>query len=563
MSIASAQVPKAAADDFQIGEWRLAARGNELRRGSEVVHLEPKAAELLAYLARRPGDVVAREDLLAAVWQGVVVGDDALTQAIIKLRKALGDDAHAPQYIETISKRGYRLVAAVDQYRPTDSGAAPISTALRHRRLFVAVIGSAVVGFGVLAAALLRGPGWWPLDSGDLAGLAPIVAVMPLANLSGDPQREYFSDGITEDINNALGRFSGLRVMSRGSVQALKGRAATPQQVREALGARYVVQGSVREAGGRVRVAVELADTERGTQLWAESYEGGGAELFEVQDRIVKAIAAKLQVRLTQFEQERIFTRPTDSLEAYDLVLRARSLLGRAERSTNREARTLLARAAKLAPEYGEIAVAMGSAEALRAQFGFVEDAGQAMRKAEEHARRALGMRDSRSHSGAHTLLSSVYAARGEHQRALDEVDRALVLNPNDPRALHRRSNTLLYLGRIEEAVASTESVLQIDRHVTPSNGVHIVLAYYTAGRFADALAFADELLSRAPNLDFLHALRAASLAQLGRLDEARASRDQALRVNPAFEPGIVGTRFADPKLTEKVHEGLRKAGFE
>src|SRR5688572_16704892 len=181
---------------LSIGEWKVDAERNELRRKGESLRLEPKAIEVLLFLAHRPGRVVPREELLAAVWQGVVVGDDALTQAIIKLRKALGDDAHAPQYIETISKRGYRLVAAVDQYRPADSGAAPISTALRHRRLFVAVIGSAVVGFGVLAAALLRGPGWWPLDSGDLAGLAPIVAVMPLANLSGDPQREYFSDGI-------------------------------------------------------------------------------------------------------------------------------------------------------------------------------------------------------------------------------------------------------------------------------------------------------------------------------------------------------------------------------
>lgn len=563
MSIVSTQASNQAADEIRIGEWRLAARGNELRKGGEVVRLEPKASEVLAFLAGRPGEVVAREDLMAAVWPGVVVGDDALTQAIIKLRKALGDDAHAPRYIETISKRGYRLIAMVGA-KPAAAGATASAARSPGRRRLAAGLVTAALGLAILAAAWVRAPGWWPLAGGDRLGAStPIVAVLPFANLTGDPQREYFSDGITEDINDALGRFSGLRVMSRGSVQGLKGKGPTPQQVGEALGARYVVQGSFRESSGRLRVAVELADTERGTQLWAQTYEGGGTELFEVQDRIVKAIVSRLQVRLAQIEQERVFTRSTDSLEAYDMVLRARALLARDSRAGNVEARALLARAEKLAPEYGEIAVEMGRAELLRAVFGWVEDAAGAVRKAEAHARRAIAMRDARSHAGAHALLSSVFTTMGDLERALKEADRALQLNPNDARSLHRRANALLYLGRVDEAVLTFESVLQVDRRLPASSGVPVVLAYYASGRHADALAVADELLARHPDVDVLHAMRAATLAQLGRTEEARAARDHARRANAAFDPGIVGTRFKDPTHTEKVREGLRKAGFE
>src|SRR5688572_27529324 len=187
------------------------------------------------------------------------------------------------------------------------------------------------------------------------------IAVMPFANQSGDPKRDYFSDGITEDIINALGRFSGVMVMSRNAVQAYKGRPGA--EVSRELGVRYIAQGSVRQADGKLRVVVELSDADKGTQLWSERYEGAGAEVFEIQDRIVSNIVGALAVKLTRIEQQRVSAKPTDSLEAYDLVLRARSLIDRHERSSNREARALLAQAEKLAPDYAEIPAALCEAE--------------------------------------------------------------------------------------------------------------------------------------------------------------------------------------------------------
>src|SRR5688572_330421 len=284
---------------LRVGGWEVDPARNELRRDGEAVRLEPKAIEVLAYLARRPGEVIGREELLGAVWPGVVVGDDVLTQAIIKLRKALGDDAHRPRYIETISKRGYRLIASVED-ASSPVGLSPGGEALpqrpaatgdraRPRAALALILGLALVALVPIIGKHVRMP--WPLASdtrGAGSNAMPVVAILPLANLSGDPTRDYFSDGMTEDLINGLGRFANLRVMSRAAVQGFKGAAATPQAIRTELGARYVVQGSVRESAGRVRVAIALSDAEAGTQLWSEQYEGEGAQVFDIQDRIVR-----------------------------------------------------------------------------------------------------------------------------------------------------------------------------------------------------------------------------------------------------------------------------------
>ncbi|MEO7761895.1 MAG: winged helix-turn-helix domain-containing protein, partial [Casimicrobiaceae bacterium] len=358
---------------LQIGDWQVDPDRNALIRSGEAVRLEPKAIEVLILLARSAGKVVGREELLATVWHGVIVGDDALTQAIIKLRKALGDSAQRPSYIETISKRGYRLIAPVAATgATTDAGGAggPIAAPPARRRKIAVLAGA--VALTLVASVVVFDSGGrlalpWPIGTaskgGTVAAAFPTVAVLPLVNLSGDPRRDYFSDGVTEDIISALGRFSGVRVMSRNAVQGFKGKSPSPQAIRDELGARYILRGSVREAGTTLRVAVELSDADHGTLLWSERYDGSDSEVFEIQERIARKIVGNLQVQLTQLEQQRTFTKPTDSLEAYDLVLRARSLLDPPERSTNRQARDLLARAEALAPAYAEVFTALGEAE--------------------------------------------------------------------------------------------------------------------------------------------------------------------------------------------------------
>jgi TolB-like protein/Flp pilus assembly protein TadD len=388
------------------------------------------------------------------------------------------------------------------------------------------------------------------------------IAVMPFANQSGDAKRDYFSDGITEDVINALGRFSGVMIMSRNAVQAYKGRPVTSAEISRELGVRYIAQGSVRQADGKLRVVVELSDAEKGAQLWSERYEGAGADVFEIQDRIVKNIVGALAVNLTRIEQQRVFTKPTDSLEAYDLVLRARSLLDLSERSANREARDLLARAQKVSPEYAEIYTALCEAEFQRALYGWIEDAAEAMRRAEELCKRALASTDQHAHARAHALTAAIYANQERFEEALSHTERAIELNASDSRALYGRGSTLLSVGRIDEAIAAMETAKRFEPHPSAGAGLYLAIAYYVAGRYREALAQADALLTRTPHHVALNAMRAAALAQLGNADEARQAADQVRRFSPLFEVENFGTRFVNKEITAKLHDGLRKAGL-
>ncbi len=566
MSSLSASEETSPSGEFRVGDWRADSRLNELRQGDRTVRLEPKAMEVLAYLARRPGEVVAREQLLAAVWAGVVVGDDVLTQAIIKLRKALDDDAHRPRYIETISKRGYRLIA------PVTVGASPvppIPTPPRSRRRW-AVAAAVALGIAGVALAIpavrqaIRMP--WPLaEDTRIAARTPAlptIAVLPLNNGSDDPKKEYFSDGVTEDIIGALGRFSGLRVMSRNAVQPYKNKEVALHAIRSELQARYVVRGSVRESAGRLRVAVELSDADQGVLLWSERYEGQGAELFEIQDRIVRDIVAALHVKLTQLEQQRNEGRPTDSLEAHDLVLRARFLLERIDRGANREARALLARAHQLAPEYAEVLVVWGEAEIQRALFGWVENPSEAIHRAEELANRILASSDLRSHGRAHLLLARFHSNMGRPEEARVHAERALAVNPADSVSLFWRGVGLLYVGRAEEGVAAMEEARKFDPHMNAAVGVNLVMGYYMTNRYRDAVALSDILLTRFPRDVGLHAAKAASYSQLGDEKQAREAAEQVRRFNPYYQTRFAGERFLKQEHKDKYRLALQKAGL-
>ncbi|MEO5676958.1 MAG: winged helix-turn-helix domain-containing protein, partial [Usitatibacter sp.] len=559
-----------AGSELRVGEWRIDPKRNEVTRNGETARLEPKVIEVLVYLARKAGEVIAREELLSAVWPGVVVGDDALTQAIIKLRKALGDDAYRPKYIETISKRGYRLIAPVSPPAGSRSGAPPARAPARPRKTaLLAVLGAglAVALLALLASSELAGRLRWPIGEGDKAGAKavsyPIIAILPLANQTGDPTRDYFSDGVTEDLINALGRFSGVRVVSRSSVEPYKGRAVTPQAIRKELGARYLVKGSVRGTDGKVRVAVELSDADAGTVLWSDRHDGEGKDVFDIQDRIVKNIVGALEVKVTRLEQERTASRHPDDLEAYDLVLRARALLMRSDRVADREARELLAKAVEKAPGYAEPNVLLGMAEIRRASFGWIEDPGEGLRRAEEHARRALATDDLGAHARAHGLLGEIYSSTGRYDQALVEVDRAIELNPSDAYAIDLRANTLLWQGRIEEAIAGIEMGLRFNPAGRGATTVYnYALAHYVAGRYREAVAIADAAIARFPDAAYVQVVRAAALAQMGNKEEARKAAAQVMRIDPFFKDTEFGNRFVDRRHTAHLQDGLRKAGL-
>jgi len=551
------------AGGLRIGDWNIDVRGNEIARDGVVVRLEPKAIEVLAFLAGHAGSVISREEILSAVWPKVVVGDDTLTQAIIKLRKALGDDAQSPRYIETIPKRGYRLIATVMTSAPA-RGTVPIRPdALAPggaAAIACVVAGLAMSLLGWLAATGIEENGW-PIaaQSGGLPrGKAPpVIAVLPLVNLGNDSRRDYFSEGMTEDIINGLGRFSALRVMSRGAVEPYRAKLPAPRTVRQDLGAEYILKGSVREAQGRLRVSVALSAARQGRVVWSDRYEGEGKDVFEFQDRIVTNIVGVLALQVTQAERERGAGRPVESLEAYDLVLQARQLVYRLDRETNRQARELLRRAIELAPEYGEAYVALAHAEYRRADQGWTDDAQEGMRRVEAHARKALSLPDRGAHARAYAQLARIHGR--DLDVALEDANHAVELNPSDPVALYALGSIQLWMGRTEEAVATLEAARRFDPSL---DDIVLPMGYYLLGRYKRALEDADARLARNPNVVFLLAVRAATLARLGETADASDAILRLRRVAPFTRADAYGGRFRNPAHAQALKDGLVLAGL-
>lgn len=465
-------------------------------------------------------------------------------------------------------------VYALDLSGPGSAAAAPGKLSVPKRRIawlraslaFAAILLAAVTALLAApefakrvrssAAALFAG------RSGEIQESRATIAVLPFANQSESEKRDYFSDGITDDIINALGRFSGVMVIARNAVQEYKGRSAKREEISRELGVRYIVQGSVRQADARLRVAVELSDAERGTLLWSERFEGEGKQVFEIQDQIVKNIVGALAVRLTRLEQQRVFAKPTENLEAYDLVLRARELIGRSERSANREARATLEQALKLAPKYAEAYVALAEAELQRSGRGWMENPEYAVKRGEDLAKYALTLDEPGANARAHGLLARVYSVTAQFDLALVEADRAIEQNVSDAMAYALRGEALLWLGRLDESIAASEAARRFDPRIDPDSGFSLAMAYYAAGRYREALAAADTALARAPDYGYLHAVRAAVLGQTGNTEEARKAADQLLRRDPFFQVERFGTRFVSAELKAKAQEGLRKAGL-
>ena len=457
------------------------------------------------------------------------------------------------------------IARPVKAYRLAAGASAPSAIARQRRRGLRLMIGAAAILAVVAVAAYgfldSRAISILPWSAGDPAPpTRPSVAVLPFVNQSGDPANDYFSDGITEDIISALGRFSALTVMTYNATLPYKGKAAQPADVGRELGVRYLVEGSVRRAGDRVRVSTRLTEAQHGIVLWSQEFDAQLADVFAVQDTITRRVAGTLAASLTRVEQQRAFAKPTDNLDAYDLVLRGRARLWQGTRSSNREARQLFEQALGLDPNYAAAYSGLGLAYLEMAQNGWTEFPGEMLARAEEHARKAL------SHDAdnleAHLILSDVHSSQLQHDRALVEVDRALALNPSDAASHSQRGNILLWAGRIEEAVVELETAFTLNPRLPPGDAFSLGLAYYTARRHDDAVRLLEREALRNPDYLYFPVLLAAAYAELGRAADADRAAEMARRRFPLIDPTTFGSRFRNSADHDYLVDGLRKAGL-
>jgi adenylate cyclase len=390
----------------------------------------------------------------------------------------------------------------------------------------------------------------------------PSIAVLPFTNMSGDAEQEYFSDGITEDLITDLSKISGLFIIARNSSFAYKRRSVKVQEIGRDLGVRFVLEGSIRKAGNRVRITAQLIDAGSGGHLWAERFDRELTDIFATQDEVVEKIVAALAVNLTQGEAQRLRRRGTASVEAYETWLRARELLSRSTREAIAQAKAMYRRAIEIDPNFAAPHAGLSLATISEYVSDWAADPQEALDEAERWARRALELDDQEPVS--HMALGNVMLWRRNHDGALDECRRMIALDPNFAQGHSATGLALMYAGRAAEALEAFAIAKRLDPH-SPSIVLHFVAqANFSLGRYEAAAEHLLERIARTPATDSSRMLLAACYGHRGRAEEARAVWAELMKINPGFS---LAQRervlpYKEPRDFQRIADGLAKAGL-
>jgi TolB-like protein len=499
------------------GQYRLEIERRELRRGAELIELEPKAFDLLAFLVQHRNRVVSKDDLLQAVWHGRIVSESALTTRLNAVRRAIGDDGSAQRLIRTFTRKGIRFVGEV--------------TEIADRAL---------------------------PDK-------PSIAVLPFQNMSGDPEQEYFADGMVEEITTAIARCPWLFVIARNSSFRYKGKPIDVNQTARELGVRYVLEGSVRKAGNRVRIAGQLIDSTTGAHVWVDRFEGTLDDIFELQDRVASGVVGAIEPRLRRAEAERAVRKPTASLDAYDLYWRAQAQAYKRTCESLAESIRLASLALELDPAYGPAMSRIALSRGMQRQRNWIPPSGLEAEEGIAMARQAIAAAGDDPWVLDFAGLALAQLA-GDNDAALSALDRAIVLNPNFALAFGHRAVVLSYLNRPDEAIRSAHQAIRLSPLDPAIFSFYQALARaeLAAGRYEAGLSWAEAALRENGGMPALR-LKLSLCGYLGRHEEARACLSRVGEFH--CEPTIAGIMRAVPKgvvpeLAARVAEGLRKAGL-
>ena len=510
--------------EFLFPDHRLDTDRRELHRGSEIIAIEPQVFDLLVYLVKNRDRVVSKDDLLSSIWGGRSVSDSTLTSRINAARKAVGDSGEEQKLIRTIARKGFRFVG--DVHGPAHEAQPSPRPAL-------------------------------PLPD------RPAIAVLPFTNMSDDPAQDYFSDGISEDIITALSKLRWFFVIARNSSFVYKDKAIHLKQIADELGVAYVVEGSVRKAGERVRITVQLNDVTTGSHIWAERYDRDLADVFAVQDEITEAIVAAIEPQLYAAENFRGRRKLPDSMDAWDLVMRALSHYWRVTRQDNVVAQALLEKAIAIDPHYGQALGVLATSHTFSAHMGW-EDMATAMPIAERAAAAAL-LADSED-PWAHLALGNVYLFARRFDDSLAEFESALRLNPNFSLAQGYYGLALSYCGRWQEAAAAAQRALRLSPR-DPLAAVYCGIASYAqfVGRnYDDAMRLAREAIRQRADFVGAHRVLTAAAGMIGQIDVAAAALQELRRAQPNISLGWIARQMPIQHESEREHymDGFRRAGL-
>ena len=490
------------------GPFRLDTARGMLTRDGAPVALGQRALAVLAALAEAPGRTVTKEALLARAWPGTIVEEGNLTVQIASLRKALGPDH---DWIVTVPRSGYRLSPAPAAPEPA---------------------------------------------------VVPSLAVLPFV---ADGEQAWFADGIVEDITAALGRFRSFAVVARSSAFAYRGRTLDIREVARELGVRYLLEGSVRRAGDRLRITAELVDGETGAQLWSESFDGALAEVFDFQDRITEAVAMLAEPRIQAAEIARSRRERPGSVATYDIYLRALAGIASETEAGNAEAYALLTEGLSREPDNPLLLAHAAWAIEHRATTGWPPFGPDDRRRCADFARRGLERAGGDPMILAHCGMSLLQGAR-EYDWGMAVLLEAVAANPNDPMVLVRAAVGHLHCGDLDQTLALVQ---RADRLSPGDPGAHFSLSVRAdvaliRGDYAEANDLATRAFARNPNFDPTLWLLIAANAHLGRMDEARRHLDRLRAGVPDITVARIraGQPDKDPARKAALLDGLRLAGM-
>jgi adenylate cyclase len=500
----------------------------ELYRGADVVRIAPQVFDLLDYLIRNRERVVSKDDLINAVWNGRSVSDAALTTRLNVARSAIGDSGEEQRLIKTLPRKGFRFVGQVQEAREV-AGPDPADTP----------------------------------ESAPAVPDKPSIAVLPFANMSGDPEQEYFADGMVEEITTALSRFKWLFVIARNSSFTFKGKAVDIKDVGRRLGVRYVLEGAVRKASGKVRITCQLIEAATGAHIWADRFERDLTDVFALQDDITLAVVSAVQPELFQAEIAMASRRRPEDLTAYDLYLRATQQAVRSTRESLAEALRLVQRALELDPGFAAAAALAGACYLENVLRSYAIDQQFEREAALRLMRLALSLDDHDPGTLATAALISALLV-GDCEAEIEMADRAVALNPNSYNTWNRRGWVYKIAGQPEEAIRSLERAMRMSPvdplQFTALTGMGFALIELR--RFDEAIVAGKKALRQNPSYPGAYRCLASAFAHLGRDAEAREAAAGVLELDPTF---TISAWIARSRLSinaKLMIEGFRKAGL-
>jgi adenylate cyclase len=510
-------------------------------------------------------NIAARLEGLAEAG-GICISGSAYEQIENKL--PLRYDYLGEHEVKNIAKpvRVYR--AQIEPGRPSE---AKVKAKVKNKNRKYLVISATVVA--IIAAAVLWQFVWSPShhisEKANLKKMAfslpdkPSIAVLPFANMSEDPKKEFFSDGLTEEIITALSKSPKLFVIARNSTFTYKGKSTKVQEVSEALGVRYVLEGSVRWVGDRVRITAQLIDALTGNHLWSERYERPLGEIFAVQDEITLAIVRGMRVSLTEGEQARLIGKGTKNLDAYLKAVQGHEQFLLMNRQGSIKAKEFAREAIALDPKYAYPYSILANAHMLDVWFRFTESPEKSMRLADDAAHNALALDDADPY--IHGVLTNLYVMQRQHVKAITSAERSLDLSPGAARSHSSMGIALSFACRFSEAVPFFEQAIRLDPY-PPATAFRLLgTAYSSVGRYEEALTAFKKALRLNPNDIFIHLGLANLYVSMGREEEARAEVREVLRLHPKFSLDHYAKTltFKDQSFSDRLVERLRKAGLK